>query len=361
MKKAAFNLPLNPTSLGQVSIGLLREIYNRNIPILLSPIGQVNLSSEDEDPAFFDWLKEAIQAFPLEHKRSNPVFKLWHLNGSMESLSERQFLLSFYELDAPTAVEQNIVANNSKVYFSSQYTVDLFKQKGNTNTEFLPLFFDDKNFYRNVRQGNTNSIRFGLFGKLEPARKRHLKTLSLWASKYGNNPEYSLNCAIYNNFLDPKVQSDLIVSALGGKQFWNINFLPFIEKNKDFNQLLNNIDIVLAMSGGEGWGLPEFHSVALGKHCVGLNAHAYKDWMTRSNSILIDPCNKIPAYDNVFFKEGGIFNQGNIFDWNDSNFLSALNQAEERFRKSPENTDGISLQTKFSVKRFADKILSDLL
>ena len=43
------------------------------------------------------------------HNRDNPIFKLWHLNGSLESLSKDQLLFTFYELDQPTKQEINII------------------------------------------------------------------------------------------------------------------------------------------------------------------------------------------------------------------------------------------------------------
>jgi hypothetical protein len=179
----------------------------------------------------------------------------------------------------------------------------------------------------------------------------------LWAKKYGNNANYSLNCAVFNHFIDPNVQSQIITQALNGQKYFNINFLNYMPSNEMYNDLLNNTDIVLAMSGGEGWGLPEFQTVALGKHCLGLNAHAYKDWMTDQNSVLIQPNSKIPCYDNIFFKQGDNYNQGNIFDWDDNEFLNGLDKVEDRYKNNPINTEGLKLQEQFTYSKMVDSIL----
>lgn len=356
MSKLAFNLPLNSTSLGQVSISILREIFNRKLSINLFPIGGVDLSAQKEDSEFFNWLQNSIISSSREHSRKNPVFKLWHINGSLEGFSDKQILLSFYEVDSPTTTEINILKNNEKVLFSSNYSVSIFRSLGAKNVDFLPLAFDSIHFKNSVKK-NTNGIQFGLFGKLEPQRKRHLKTIALWAQKYGNNPNYSLNCALFNHFIDPNIQSQIINQALNGKNYFNINFLNYMPSNEMYNDLLNNTDVVLAMSGGEGWGLPEFQSVALGKHCVGLNAHSYKEWMNEDNTVLVQPNGKIPCYDNIFFKQGLEFNQGNIFDWDQKEFLDALDKVEMRYKNNPINKDGLKLQEQFTYSKMVDSIL----
>ena len=356
MSKLAFNLPLNSTSLGQVSFSILREVFKRRLDINLFPIGGVDISSQSQDQDFLSWLQNAILTSVKEHNKNTPIFKLWHLNGSLESYSNKQVLLSFYEVDSPTATEINIIKNNEKVLLSSNYAVSIFKSLGLNNVDFLPLGFDSTHFKISTKR-NTGSIQYGLFGKLEPQRKRHLKVLSLWAKKYGNNANYSLNCAIFNHFLDPNVQSQIISQALNGQKYFNINFLNYMPSNEMYNDLLNNTDIVLAMSGGEGWGLPEFQSVALGKHCVGLNAHAYKDWMTEENTVLVKPNSKIPCYDNMFFREGDNFNQGNIFDWDENDFMQALDQVEARYKQNPINTEGLKLQEKYTYSKIVDSIL----
>lgn len=359
MNKLAFNLPLNSTSLGQVSFSILRELFKRNIKINLFPIGNVDISSQNQDPQFLSWIQESLNSSYKEHNKNTPIFKLWHLNGSLESFSNKQVLLSFYEVDSPTNTEINIIKNNEKLLLSSNYAVSIFKSLGINNVDFIPLGFDATHF-KNTSRRNVNGIQFGLFGKLEPQRKRHLKTLTLWAKKYGNNPNYSLNCAIFNHFIDPNIQSQMINQALNGIKYFNINFLNYMPSNEMYNDLLNNTDIVLAMSGGEGWGLPEFQSVALGKHCIGLNAHAYKDWMTEENTILVNPNGKIPCYDNIFFKEGLEFNQGNIFDWDEKEFLDGLDKVEMRFKNNPTNTAGLKLQEKFTYSKMVDSIIQIL-
>jgi hypothetical protein len=356
VSKLAFNLPLNSTSLGQVSFAILRELFKKNIEINLLPIGPIDVSTQKQNTEFLSWIQNSVTSSLKTYSKKTPIFKLWHLNGSLESFSSKQVLLSFYEVDSPTEVEINIVKNNEKLLLSSNYSVDLFKSAGLNNVDFLPLAFDKDHFQQTPKR-KIDGVQFGLFGKLEPQRKRHLKTLSLWAKKYGNNPNYKLNCAIFNHFIDPNIQSQIIGQALNGQKYFNINFLNYMSSNEMYNDLLNNTDIVLAMSGGEGWGLPEFQCVALGKHCLGLNAHAYKEWMTDENSVLVQPSSKIPCYDNMFFRQGDNYNQGNIFDWNENDFLNGLEKVEARYKANPVNTEGLKLQEKFTYSKMVDSIL----
>jgi hypothetical protein len=359
VSKLAFNLPLNPTSFGQVSFGILRELFERKENIFLFPIGNVDISTQNQNPEFFNWIQESIQNSVKEHRRSNPIFKLWHLNGSLESYSDNQVLFTFYEVDSPTKTELNIIKNNKKVLFSSRYALSVFENYSVDNIHYLPLAFDSEHF-KIEKSKEKDGIYFGLFGKLEPQRKRHIKALQAWIKKYGNKHGYYLNCAIFNPFLDPKVQNNILGQALEGKNYWNINFLSYMQQNSVYNETLNNTDIVIAMSGGEGWGLPEFQSVALGKHCVGLNAHAYKEWMTEENSVLVNPINKIPCYDNMFFRQGADYNQGNIFDWNEDDLVEAFEKVENKYKENPINKKGLDLQKKFTFTKMVDCIIDYL-
>jgi hypothetical protein len=111
------------------------------------------------------------------------------------------------------------------------------------------------------------------------------------------------------------------------------------------------------MSGGEGWGLPEFHSVGLGKHSVILNASGYKEWATTENSVLVNPSGKIEAYDGIFFKKGEPFNQGLIYDFNEDDFISGCEEAIKRHQKSRVNKEGLKIKETFTVEKTLNQLL----
>lgn len=145
-----------------------------------------------------------------------------------------------------------------------------------------------------------------------------------------------------------------------GEKPFNVSFFGFMAKNDLYNDFLNSGDIILSMSGGEGWGLPEFHSVAMGKHSVVLNASSYKEWANEKNSVLVNPNGKIPVYDKMFFHEGQPFNQGNIYDFDQDEFIHCCEQAIERVKNNKVNEEGLLLQEEFTYEKTADAIIEQI-
>lgn len=368
--KLALHLPINSVSFGQLSTLLLRTIHeretagNKDIDWTVFLIGpQVDLSSQTGlTPEFGAWLQNKLNIAPETHSREVPTFKVWHLNGSIESVSNHQTLLSFYELDNPTKIELNIARNNN-VCFSSKYSNDVFSVFG-LKTTFLPLAFDSFNFKKLDKKFHVDDrIVFNLCGKME-RRKHHAKIIRAWMKEFGNNPKYVLQCAIYNPFLGNNPQEcdrnngEMLRQIFGaeGKPF-NVVPYPHMKENTVYNEFLNSADIIIGMSGGEGWGLPEFHSVAIGKHAVLLNAHAYKTWATDDIVTFVKPTGKITAVDNIFFKAGEPFNQGNIFDWTEQDFIDGCNKAIAKVEISRINKTGLILQEQFSKEKFLDNVI----
>ena len=365
MSSVAFNVPINSVSFGQISTLLLKTYHKKvlageDLPELrLFPLGgQVDLATQKKDDLFELWLqKRSIDALE-NHSTNDPCFKLWHLVGSMESFSKEQSLLSFYELDAPTKTEINIAKNN-KTFFTSQYTCDIFKSCG-VNCEYMPLAFDDFNFKRtNKEYFSDDRIVFSLVGKMEK-RKRHDKVLTAWAKRFGNDKRYALHCALYNQFLTPDQNNGFIHKALDGKQFFNVNFLNYMGENEIYNDFLNTADVVIGMSGGEGWGLPEFHSVGLGKYGVIMNAHGYKGWANEKNSILVEPSGKTDSEDGIFFHKGRNHNQGQIFDFNEDEFIAGCETAIKKLEANRVNEEGLKLQEEFTKEKLLNNVLSSL-
>lgn len=359
------NLPINSVSFGQVSISFLRELFesNREIPSVFPIGGTLDFSSQIENKPFFEWIFEAAKKTSQKYKASQPVFKLWHLNGSIERAAKKQALLTFYELDSPTETEINIARNQDALLVTSSYTKSVFNSCGVDNVHVVPLGFDKANFFaKDKKYFSDGRIVFNLAGKLEK-RKGHKKVIQSWIKKFGGNPKYSLQCAVYNPFLVKQQGSqtvdfnkNAILDILQGQNPpFNVEFIPFMGKNSLYNDYLNSGNIIIGM-GTEGWGLPEFHSVALGKHAVILDAAGHKEWATKENSCLVQTSAKIPCYDNMFFVQGSEYNQGNIFDFNEEEFIAGCEEAIKRVENNPINSNGLILQEKFSCKTMVEKI-----
>ena len=361
--KYALNVPINPVSFGQVSLCLLREIFYRSLfnpedePSIF-PIGQVSLDSQIPEEDFSAWLNNKLMTNLTTHSRKIPAIKLWHLHGGFESVSEKQVLLSFYELDNPTPTEKT-VAQDTRVVFSSRYTVDVFKEH-NIDVGYVPLGFDKFNFKKlNKTFFSDDRIVFNVLGKLEK-RKNHDKIIKTWIKKFGNDKRYFLQCAVNNQFMPPEQNKRAYSVLTEEKDYFNVQFMDPMPSNAAYNDFLNSGDIALGMSGGEGWGLPEFQSVALGKHAVILNAHAYKEWANTENAVLVEASGKEEVYDGMFFRQGMPFNQGNIFTFDEDAFIAGCEEAIKRVENNRENEEGLKLQEEFTYTKTLDALIEEV-
>lgn len=358
MENLIFKCPVNQVSFGNVSLNLLREMFNRDMVIAHFPIGNVDGSVYDKIPKEFkEWLESSINNRFKLIKKDIPTLQLWHINGSENRITKDHHLITFYELDSPTETEKNIIDIHDSVMFSSSYAAQCFKSVGCRNVSNVPIGFDP-DFSKTDKSYLEGKIHFGLMGKWEK-RKHTAKIIKLWADKYGNNYNYQLSCCINNPFIKPEQLNQLVHQALEGKQYGNINFLPFLKTNSEVNEFLNAIDIDLSgLSGAEGWNLPSFNATALGKWSIVLNATSHKDWANAKNSILVEPDSKIPCYDGMFFQQGSPFNQGNIYDINPEEVIAKMELAESKCKK--ENTEGLKLQEIFSYKNMLDSVIKNI-
>ena len=71
----------------------------------------------------------------------------------------------------------------------------------------------------------------------------------------------------------------------------------------------------------------------------------------------VKPNGKMPVTDQIFFKQGEMWNQGQGFSWEEDAFIHACEQAITRVEKDPINHEGLKLQEQFSKEKFVDNIL----
>ena len=355
MEYINFSAPINSLSFGNVSFNMLREFYKLDQKICFFPIGdKIDMSAFDRaTPDLKNWISESYNNRLLNLSANNPSLKMWHLNSSESRIGPRQILYTFYECNKPTLSEKNLCNTQDLTIFSSSYARDSFSESGCKNIDYVPIGLDPDVFQ--TGRDYLDRINFGLVGKFEK-RKHTARILKLWAEKYGNNMDYQLTCCIHNPFIKDDQMKLLILQALDGKIYKNINFLNRLSTNSEMNELYNAIDINLSgLSGAEGWNLPAFNSTCLGKWSLVLNCTSHKDWANKDNSIIVEPSGEEDIYDGIFFQEGQPFNQGTYYTFSDEDFYKSTEKALSKVDK--ENSCGLKLKDKFNYKKTVKKLI----
>ena len=350
------NAPINGLSFGNVSVNILRELFKKNIDLVFFPIGdKAEMDAYDKiDPDFVKYLQSATNDRYSKISKDIPSLKLWHIFGSETRYSKNQSLFTFHEVSEVTNIEKNLLKLQDNIFVSSNYTKNIFNLNGLDNVTHVPLGFDN-DFQITNKTYLQDKIHFGILGKFEN-RKNTARIIKSWLKLFGNKPEYQLSCAITNPFLDKARFQNELLKVLEGKHYNNLNFVPYMQTNGEVNDYLNSIDIDLGgLSGAEGWNLPSFNATALGKWSVVINATAHKDWATKDNSILIEPSSLKDCYDDVFFKKGQSFNQGQFFDISDQEMDDAILKSLS-YAKTP-NPEGLKLQKQFTYEKTVETIL----
>jgi glycosyltransferase involved in cell wall biosynthesis len=354
--KLLVNAPINALSFGNVSVNILRELFKKNIDLIFFPIGdKAEMDAYDKiEPDFVKYLQAATNDRYSKISKDIPSLKLWHIFGSETRYSKNQSLFTFHEVSEVTNIEKNLLSLQDRIFVSSNYTKNIFNLNGLDNVTHVPLGFDN-DFQITNKTYLQDKIHFGILGKFEN-RKNTARIIKSWLKLFGNKPEYQLSCAITNPFLDKARFQNELLKVLEGKQYNNLNFVPYMQTNSEVNDYLNSIDIDLGgLSGSEGWNLPSFNATALGKWSVVINATAHKDWATKDNSILIEPSSLKDCYDDVFFKKGQSFNQGQFFDISDQEMDNAILKSLS-YAKTP-NPEGLKLQKQFTYEKTVETIL----
>ena len=158
-------VPLNNLSFGQVGFNLLHEFYKKGLsPAIFSENKQVEHSAYNFDENFLKWIGQGINQSVYTHDRNIPILRLWHINDSWRTYSDRQILLTFHETDQITDTEKKI-ASSSELCVTSRFTQDVFKEKGLDST-LCSLGFDSTHFQQtNKKYFDDGRITFNLCGK----------------------------------------------------------------------------------------------------------------------------------------------------------------------------------------------------
>lgn len=358
-------IPINNLSFGYVGFQILQELYNKKVDFSLFPIGPLkpeNFDSFDKaNPDFVKYVFSSASSSLKTYNKKDPTLRLWHIGGSQESVGENQVLLTFFELDQITETEANILNNQKAVIVTSEEAKQVFLRGGvKVPIFYVPLGFDKTYFHKtNKRYYSDEITTFLISGKLE-FRKATAEVIQAWVKKFGNNPLFRLHINVYNPFLSPEDNKNILNQIYQGKRYTNVvDNLPYVKTLSEVNDTYNSCDIVIDM-GNEGWSLPSFHTTGLGKHAILLNCAGIKGWATSQNAVLVQPSGKKQVYDNIFFHKGVPFNQGNIYCFKEEDLLLAFDEAIKRKISNKINTEGLKIPSDFTWEKTVSKILNIL-
>ncbi len=362
LQKFSIECPLAPTSLGQMSMGVLAELYEREIFPNIFPIGPIDLSCFNAPQGFAEWLKSCLDKSILKFNRRDPSIKIWHINDSHKRISDKSRLWLAHETNQLTGFEQNILKQHDSILVTSHYAKEVFKN-GGIEAEICPNYFDARSILPVKIHKDESYTQWGLIGKFEKRKHTGLIT-KLWCQKFGGDKNHRLVLSVFNIFLMRDVPVEhhqehmrrIVESNIGAALPWNVELVPF-QNIEEMSQTYQNIDIDLSgISGAEGFGLPAFNNLCLGKKSIVLDAHAHKDFATAENAVLVEPNGMIDIFDEVFFGRNG-FNQGEMFTFSESDVLAAMD--EVLTREEPNKKAAEELKNKFSVAATVDILLSD--
>lgn len=356
-----FECPLQTTvSFGQCSFNILKEFFKLGLTPNVFPISSnIDISSFEVKEDFKKWLEDRINKAVKSYNRTDVGLRFWHINGSFNNVSSEPSLFTMHETDTLTEYEQNILKNHKTVFVSSNYTKGIFEKFGVKNVVYCPLGFDAESFKETNKKYLPNVTVWGLYGKME-LRKSTLRVIKEWCKKFGNRNDHALHAAVFNNFLKPEDQKRMLTEALEGKQYRNLNLIPYTSTNKAYNEVLNAANIVIGMSGGEGFDLPFFQSLCLGKHAVCLKAHVYEDYTNENMVTYVTPKGMRDVYDNIFFHPNQTFNQGKIFDYQDEDLSSAFDLVFDKYRAKSVNEEGRKLKEIYTWEKTSQIVLENL-
>lgn len=358
----SIELPLNQTGLGNVGIGIAVELYNRGLTPNIFLIGAPDFSYANLPKGFPDWFNYCTSKALGSFKRSEHSIRLWHIQGSQSRLTDDATLYTVHETGTLTKEEVNIMSQYSRICVPSNYSKTVFEAHG-LQAAVCPNFFDRSLFFQTEvpREGLEDVTIFSVLGKLE-RRKWTTKTIAAWCKRFGGEKAFRLHCHVFNphlmNGVDPKdylaAHKHIIQKEIGHVLPWNVTVYGFQTK-EEYNLSLNVADIDVSLSGGEGFGLPLLTTRVLGKRGVALKGHSYVDFCSEENTVWVEPSGKVDSADGIFFQKGTVFNQGQIFDWEESAAIEGMEKALEM--KAPDPEVGKRLAEKFSAANTVNQLL----
>lgn len=342
--------PINQLGYGVAGINILKALYSEGVEVSLFPVGQPQLTNEEDAYAVRRGMRLA-QTFDPQA----PCVKIWHQNQMAERIGSGKFIgFPIFELDTFNDLEKHHLNSCDHLFVCSKWAKEICLDQtrfGEHRVHVVPLGVDAELFPPAPVRQDDKTIFFNC-GKWE-IRKGHDILINAFEKvlEHGENAELWMMCT--NPFNSPDEDAKW-------HQLYNhpkVKLIPRAETQAEVYNIMSQVDCGVFPSRGEGWNLELLEMMAAGKHVVATEYSAHTEFCTEENSYLLPISDVEPAFDNKWF-----FGQGNWAKIDDAEveMLTKLMQRFIKLSKGKVNKAGIETAKKFSWQNTAKEIIKCL-
>lgn len=347
-----FSSPINFLSYGSCGINILKEL-SKQTNVSLFPIGNVQV--EEKNKGYVELGIDNARMW----SRENVSVKLFHQNMlDNHPISSRYIGFPIFELDNFTKIELNHLKNQDHLFVASNWAKGVLDFLNIRNVSVVNLGVDTSVFYPEDYGINREKVIFLNIGKWE-RRKGHDILAQAFYDVFKDVDDVELWMMPHNNFITPEQEKkwvDYYRSNLGSK----VIFIPTLQTQDQVREIINQSDIGVYPYRGEGWAMPILETLACGKEIIATSYSAPTDYLSDSNSTMIDPSGLELASDGVFFNGQGLWAElGEAYY---GAFCEALRAHYENVKKRGKqfNQQGVLTAKKFGWMETATRIINEV-
>jgi glycosyltransferase involved in cell wall biosynthesis len=351
--------PINTLGYGVVGCNIFKSLLSGGNTVSLFPIGNVDWPS---DNSLQKNINDSIRRAEFYNNKS-PSVRIWHqYQLDMFPGNGPRIGWPIFELNKFNDREKHNLSSVDKLIVCSDWAKQVVEDNGiNVPVSVAPLGVDPSIFFVDVAERATraywqkDTTVFINMGKWEK-RKGHNELIAAFCDAFnpGDNVELWMindNPFIgHENFEWKKKYADT-------KMVGHIKFFPRLETHEQIRKIYNHADCGVFPSHAEGWNLEIPELMACGAHIIATNYSGHTQFLTESNSLLLDVTGMEPAVDGKWFNGQG--------DWAtfDNNQLVEHMKNIHRKKQSGElglNIEGIQTVKNLTWSNTVDNIIECL-
>ena len=347
--KLNINAAINHTGYGLASLNLIKSLANRDTEISYFPIGNPQVSNQEDYEFVYDLLNKSQEFDP-----QSPCIKIWHQFDLASRIGNGKYIAyPFFELDTLDIRERKHLSVPNTIAVTSHWAKNiLINNKINSDIQVVPLGVDRNIFDHAIpRKRNDDHYVFLTIGKWE-IRKSHDILPQLFSRAFDNNPNVELwilaseSTSSYSSTEEINNWKNLYSTN-------NIKVIPGVRTQNDIAQLISDSDCGLYISRAEGWNLELLETMSMNKPVIATNYSAHTEFCNNDNCYLVNIDETEKAYDGKAFK-----GQGNWAKIGQQQIDQTIEYMRYLYKnRINTNSSGIETAKKYSWQNSAEHLL----